>query len=73
MTDGIHNSIIPVLKQYPLREDGSINLTRAALSTMGIKPGTICRIVINKAERRFEVYPIEDQADNDSAPNGAAA
>lgn len=67
------NAIIPVLKQYPIREDGAINLSRAALRAMGVSPGTACRIVINKAERRFEVYPIGDGSDNDSTQNGAAA
>lgn len=53
MAENTANSIIPILKRYPIRPDGSINLTLEALRRLGWPDGTMCQITLDLREECF--------------------
>jgi len=52
-------SIIPILKRYPIRLDGSINLTPEALRRLGWPAGTMCQITLDLRIKGHERLIIE--------------
>lgn len=59
MAENTANSIIPILKQYPIRPDNSINLTPEALKRIGWPAGTMCRITLDLRKKGHERLIIE--------------
>lgn len=59
MEENTANSIIPILKECPIRPDNSINLTPEALRRIGWPAGTMCRITLDLREKEHERLIIE--------------
>jgi len=62
MAENIENSIIPILKRYPIRPDNSINLTPEALRRIGWPAGTLCSITLDLGKKRIIIEEAQDQA-----------
>ncbi len=45
--------IIPILKDYPVRPDNSINVTAMVLKELNWPAGTMCRVSVDRQNKRI--------------------
>lgn len=54
--------IMQLMKEYPIRPDGSINLTLAAIKKLNWPDGCLCRIMVDFTNDQFIIQRADNQS-----------